>query len=119
MSAERFELVKMILELVLYVLSAMVVPAVFLFIRQRTTREQRKDVLYWTDFAVNMAERIYKDRGMGPIKKDFVLSWLRENGVFLSESQADFVIDMIVAWYNSVDWELELLGGELDGRLGH
>lgn len=117
MSMEKFNLVKMGLELVLYALSAVVLPMVFLWIRGRTTREQRREALYWSDFAIQMAERIFKERGMGPIKKDFVLQWLHENGIYLERTQADLLIDSIVDWYNSVDWREKLLGGDENGRV--
>ena len=78
--------------LVSVILSTIVAP----YIRAKTTREQRENILFWAKLAVQAAEKIYAEAGMGAKKKEFVEHYLAEHGILLDGAQLDVVIESAV-----------------------
>ena len=78
--------------LVSLILSTIVAP----YIRAKTTREQRENILFWAKLAVQAAEKIYAEAGMGAKKKEFVEHYLAEHGILLDGAQLDVVIESAV-----------------------
>lgn len=104
MKPEVFEVIKLALQLLLVVMTTLAIPALKRWIDSKTTAEQRKEAEYWITLAVQVAERIYKDKGQGPLKKEWVMKWLSDNGVKLTAEQLDVLIDMIVEEFNKNGW---------------
>jgi hypothetical protein len=56
---------------------------------------------YWVGIAVMAAEQIYKDRYQGAIKKDYVLKFLKDKGIKLTEAELNVLIEAAVKELNS------------------
>lgn len=106
MKKEYFEIVVMILKLLLLIMSVVVVPYVQKYLKQNTTKEQRENALFWIKQVTKIAEEVYKSKGAGELKKQYVIEWLEKNGVRLSDEQLSVLIDMVVAEYNKNGWNL-------------
>lgn len=106
MKKEYFEIVVMILKLLLLIMSVVVVPYVQKYLKQNTTKEQRENALFWIKQVTRIAEEVYKSKGAGELKKQYVIEWLEKNGVRLSDEQLSVLIDMVVAEYNKNGWNL-------------
>lgn len=100
------ELIVQIGTIVIALLGALVTYIVIPFIRSKTTKEQRDNVHFWVWIAVNAAEMIYKEKGQGVLKKEYVLNFLRENGVDILEEQLDALIEASVYELNKIKAEL-------------
>ncbi|WP_462274264.1 phage holin, LLH family [Filifactor alocis] len=106
MKKEYFEIVVMILKLLLLIMSVVVVPYIQKYLKQNTTKEQRENALFWIKQVTKIAEEVYKSKGVGELKKQYVIEWLEKNGVRLSDEQLSVLIDMVVAEYNKNGWNL-------------
>lgn len=104
MSEQIFEIVTLVLRAVLIIMTVVVLPRVKKWIDANTTVKQREDAVFWTKLAVRMAEEIWKERGQGKFKKEYVVEWLGKNGVKISASQMDTLIEMVVTEYNRNGW---------------
>lgn len=106
MKKEYFDLVVMALKFLLLVMSVFVVPQAKKYIESSTTKEQRENALFWIKQVTRIAEEVYKSKGAGELKKQWVIEWLDKNGIKLSEEQLSVLIDMVVAEYNKNGWNL-------------
>ncbi|MHC1747419.1 MAG: phage holin, LLH family [Cellulosilyticaceae bacterium] len=93
-----------LLKLLVMVLGAVVTYKLIPWIKAKTTAEQRKEAAYWIEIAVQVAEQIYKDKGQGTLKKEYVLEWLNKNGTKITAGQSDILIDLIVNQFNGNRW---------------
>ena len=66
------------------------------FIRSKTTAEQQKEINAWVKIAVSAAEQIFKGRGRGEEKKQYVIAWLKERGFTVDENELDALIEAAV-----------------------
>lgn len=66
------------------------------YFKSRTTAEQRENIYFWAKLAVQAAEKIFKETGMGKEKKAYVIKFLEEHGIILDEDQIDVVIESAV-----------------------
>ena len=94
-----------LLKLLIMVFGAIITYRIIPWIKAKTTAEQRKEAEYWTRIFVKLAEQIYIDRGQGALKKEDVLEWLNSNGIKLTITQMEALIDVIVEEFNSKGWE--------------
>ena len=106
MKKEYFGIVVMILKLLLLIMSVVVVPYVQKYLKQNTTKEQRENALFWIKQVTRIAEEVYKSKGAGELKKQYVIEWLEKNGVKLADEQLSVLIDMVVEEYNKNGWNL-------------
>ena len=81
-----------VIGLISLILTTIVAP----YIKAKTTREQRENILFWAKLAVQAAEKIYNEAGMGEKKKEFVEHYLAEHGFVLDGAQLDVVIESAV-----------------------
>ena len=106
MKKEYFELITIVLKVLLLAMSIWVVPQAKKYIESSTTKEQRENALFWIKQVTRIAEEVYKSKGAGELKKQYVIEWLENNGVKLSEEQLNVLIDMVVKEYNKNGWNL-------------
>lgn len=105
MKSEYFEVIKLVLHIILVVITIFVMPYARKYIKENTTKEQRQNALFWTRYVTKIAENLYKQKGSGKDKKEYVISWLNNNGIKLSEEQLNVLIDMVVEEYNKNGWD--------------
>lgn len=109
MNDKAFEMVTLLLKIVLVAMSGFLIPVLRAWILSKTTLEQRKEAEYWVKLAVKVAEEIYKDKGQGKLKKEYVLKWLNDNKIPLTAEQADVLIELIVSEFNKYGWDSETI----------
>lgn len=92
MTIDLTQIIVAFIGLISLILSTIAAP----YIRMKTTREQRENILFWAKLAVQAAEQIYKEAGMGEKKKEFVEKYLADHGIVLDGAQLDVVIESAV-----------------------
>ena len=73
-------------------LSTVLVP----YLRAKTTKEKWDNAMFWVKLAVQSAEQIYVEQGMGEKKKEYVEKFLAEHNVKLDAAQIDVAIEAAV-----------------------
>ena len=86
----------MLFEGILTVLFALVTLYIIPWIKSKVTAEELADIIKWVKIAVQAAEMIYKESGMGKAKKDYVLTFLADKGIKYDERQIDSLIESAV-----------------------
>ena len=115
MKTELFEIVTMGLKMILLIFTVLIWPIFKRLLKelqgwynQKTTEAQRKDLLYWAEKGIKLAEDVYRDKGQGRLKKQYVINWLAKSGIKFAPEQADYLIDIIVEFFNKTDWQKEI-----------
>lgn len=85
-----------IITLLFALISVFVVP----YVKKKISAEKLSEILKWVMKAVEAAEQIYKESGMGKEKKKFVENFLTEHGISVDIEQLDVLIESAV-------WELK------------
>ena len=96
-----FKLIMIILTMLGGIVTYYVIP----YIKSKTTSEQRKDLLFYSELAIKLAEDIYNKGGQGELKKKFVIDWLNKQGIKFTDEQVNTLIDVIVKFFNTKGWE--------------
>ena len=91
--------------LALTVLGGIITYYVIPYLKSKTTSEQRKDLVYWMQLAIKVAEDLYKKEGQGELKKKYVIDWLNQQGIKFTDEQLSLLIDMIVKYFNTQGWD--------------
>lgn len=81
-----------IITLLLSVISAFLVP----YIKSKMSAQQLATIIQWVKIAVQSAEMIYKESGMGAKKKEYVMNFLKEKGFTLNTDEVDSLIESAV-----------------------
>lgn len=105
MDPQIFEIIKLVLQIILIVCSAVITPNVLKWIKQKTTKEQRDEALYWIEALTPIAEQIFNERGQGEVKEEWIIKWLADHNIKLNREQLQVLIAMVVTYYNSINWE--------------
>lgn len=71
------------------------------FIKNKVGEEKFKDISKWVQIAVNAAEQIYNESGMGEVKKEYVLEFLKKRGITMDIDSIDALIESEVYKLNS------------------
>lgn len=109
MDSNIFEIVKLVLQITLLVVTVIVIPSAKKWMEANTTKEQREEAKFWTGIAVKAAESIYREKGQGQLKKEWVIDWLNKNNVKITMEQANILIDMVVQEFNKNGWNIPIL----------
>lgn len=96
---------------------ALVLSAVVLFLTKKVTywlevkatKEERENVLFWTEIMVKVTEDIYREKGQGLLKKEDVVKFLQDNGFNISESQMSVLVDAVVSEFNKNGWNKNVI----------
>lgn len=66
------------------------------YIRSKTTEGQREKIRLYVRMAVQAAEMLFTETGMGQAKKEFVIQYLAEKGFHLDGDELDVYIESAV-----------------------
>lgn len=88
--------VTMIFEGIITILLAVVTVYAIPFIKSKMSSEEFADVIKWVKIAVQAAEMIYKESGMGKIKKAYVETFLQDKGITYDKEKIDTLIESAV-----------------------
>lgn len=86
----------MLFEGIITILVALVTMFVVPYIKSKLSAEDLKEIVKWVKIAVQAAEMIYKESGMGNIKKKYVLDFLESHGIKYDADQIDALIESAV-----------------------
>ena len=89
---------------VIGLLSAIVTGVLVPLIRSKTSAEKQSEIAKWVNIAVSAAEQIFTETKAGKEKKEWVLNFLREQGVNVDDGriyeQINAMIEAFVAEMN-------------------
>lgn len=91
-------IVKVIIPILGAILTYLIVP----FIKQKTSKEQRENIYFWVRIAVNAAEQVYREKGQGKLKKEYVIEFLTNKGINMTIEELDVLIEAAVKELNMV-----------------
>jgi hypothetical protein len=94
--------VDLIAKVVIPILGAILTYLIVPFIKSRTTKEQRDEVYFWVRVAVSAAEQIYKEKGKGVEKKEYVVKFLGSMGINSTIQELDALIEAAVKELNLI-----------------
>lgn len=81
---------------VIGLLAAIVVRYVIPYIIGKIDFDRRDKAIFWVKLAVEAAEKIFKEEGMGAAKKQYVKDFLAAKGFNLDEMEIDIAIESAV-----------------------
>ena len=86
------EIVALIMRLVVAIICAFLIP----YIKRKVDAEKLSKAMAYAKIAVEAAEMLYKESGMGPVKKEYVTKYLTEHGFHLDTDEIDVLIESAV-----------------------
>lgn len=86
------KIIEAIITLLVAVITAFVIP----YIKSKLSANKLAEIMKWVKIAVEAAEMIYKESGMGKEKKKFVENFLTEHGIKVDIEQLDALIESAV-----------------------
>ena len=98
--------IDIIVKVLIPILGAIITYLIVPFIRQKTTKEQRENIYFWVGVAVSAAEQIYKEKGQGKLKKEYVVDFLIAKGVNITIEELDVLIEAAVKELNMAQEKL-------------
>lgn len=85
-------IVNAIIALIAAAISVFLIP----WIKEKIEAEKLEQVMGWVTIAVEAAEQIYRESGMGAKKKAYVLDFLAKKGITLDVDSIDAMIESAV-----------------------
>lgn len=85
-------IIECVFTLILSLITVFVIP----YIKTKISAETFEEIIKWVKIAVQAAEMIYKDSGMGKEKKAYVVAFLKEKGIVFDEEKIDALIESAV-----------------------
>ena len=95
-------IVKVIIPILGAILTYLIVPLIL----QKTTKQQRENVYFWVTVAVGAAEQIYREKGQGKLKKEYVVDFLVSKGINITIQELDVLIEAAVLELNHAKEQL-------------
>ena len=94
--------IDLIIKIIIPILGAIVTYFIIPWIKANTSQKQRDEVYFWVTVAVGAAEQIYKEKGQGKEKKDYVVEFLNSLGINLSLEELNVLIESSVKELNMI-----------------
>lgn len=92
---------------VLSIVSVLVTGVLIPYLRQKNLQNKADNILSAVEIAVKAAEQIYRESGQGNLKKMYVIQYLKDKGVKLTEDELDAMIESAVLELNRWKKEIE------------
>lgn len=89
------------------IFSALVTSVLIPYIKKKTTAADYDRISNWVTIAVAAAQQIYKASGSGVLRKEYVIAFLKQQGVTLTEAQLDALIEAAVFELNQILLEVQ------------
>ncbi len=86
----------MLFEGIITVLVALITMFVVPYIKSKVSAEDLTEIVKWVKIAVQAAEMIFKESGMGAKKKEYVKDFLESHGIKYDADQIDALIESAV-----------------------
>lgn len=92
MIIDMTQIIIALIGLISLLVSTVVVP----LLRAKTTEQKWANAMFWVKLAVQSAEQIYDQQGMGEMKKKYVEEFLAKHNITLDAEQIDVAIEAAV-----------------------
>lgn len=86
--------------IIIALIGAAITYVVVPYVKSKTTSEQYKMIEFWVRVAVQAAEQLFNQPGMGEKKKQYVLNFLSDKGIKMTMEQLDALIEAAVQELN-------------------
>lgn len=94
--------IEIIIKIIIPILGAIITYLIVPLVKQKTTKEQRENIYFWVRVAVQAAEMIYKEKGQGKLKKEYVVTFLQSKGMNITIQELDVLIEAAVKELNII-----------------
>ena len=85
---------------IISIVGAVITGVLIPYLRSKITTNKLEEIQYWVNVAVTAAEQIFNEPKMGDLKKKYVLDFLSELGVNLTEEELNALIEAAVKELN-------------------
>lgn len=85
-----------IVNAVIMLAAALITTFLVPWIKGKVDEQNLNKMLRWVEIAVEAAEQIYKESGMGEKKKQYVLNFLKSKGYAIDTESVDAMIESVV-----------------------
>lgn len=96
MDENLFKIILALISILGTILTGVIVP----YIREKIGNERLAKYEYWASMAVQCAEMMFKEQGMGKDKKEYVVNFLNEmfnkNKIVITQEQLNILIESAV-----------------------
>ena len=96
MDKKLFDLILMLIPVLVTILTSFIIP----YIKEKIGNEKLVKYMAWAKLAVECAEMMFKERGMGKAKKEYVISFLNnmfnKNKVVITSEQIEILVESAV-----------------------
>lgn len=92
--------IDIIVKVLIPILGAIITYILVPFFKQKTSKEQRENIYFWVKVAVSAAEMIYKEKGQGKLKKEYVVDFLVSKGINITIQELEILIEAAVKELN-------------------
>ena len=94
--------IEVVAKVIIPLLGAIITYILIPYVRAKTTKEQRDNVYFWVRVAVGAAEQVYKEKGQGRLKKEYVIEFLTSQGINITLQELDILIEAAVKELNLI-----------------
>ena len=96
MDKKLFDLILMLIPVLITILTSFIIP----YIKEKIGNEKLAKYMTWAKLGVQCAEMMFKEHGMGEIKKEYVINFLHnmfnKNKVVITNEQIEILIESAV-----------------------
>lgn len=85
-----------IIQALFALLTALITAFLIPFLKRKVDEEKLENLYSWVTIAVEAAEQVFSQSGMGEEKKEYVLTFLEEKGFTVDFSTVDAMIESAV-----------------------
>ena len=108
-----------IVSAVLALLAALITYRLVPYIKSKTNEKEFNEIQMWVKIAVEAAEMIFKETGMGAEKKQYVVDFLEQHGYTIDFDELDNMIEAAVLELNNekvekVETTVEKVEGDMN-----
>ena len=99
--------IDIIVKVVIPILGAIITYILVPFFKSKTTKQQRENIYFWVRVAVQAAEMIYREKGQGMLKKEYVVKFLTSKGIGITTEELDVLIEAAVKELNIIQEKVD------------
>ena len=92
MNVDITKLIEGIIAVLVFIITTFVIP----YIRVNVKGKRLEEIVNWVKIAVQAAELIYKESGMGAFKKEYVIQFMESKGYKVDTDTLDALIESAV-----------------------
>lgn len=96
-----------ILNLVLVIISILISRYLVPWLKEKYTSEKLNNIYNKVSKAVQAAQKIYNESGQGPLRKEYVITYLKKMNINITDSELDVLIESAVEMLDLLEKEIK------------